>query len=125
MASRSKKVSSKQSAQGDAQGFVVAQLEEARRRIEHFEKELVKRGRAQQRELEAIIRSVRDGTQLKALEAQASVAGAEVKKRLDGLQSSVLTVLGVASRDDLRLIQRELTKLTKRVNGLATRRPTP
>ena len=39
----------------------MGQLEEARRRLAAFEKELVKRGRAQQRDLEALIASFRYG----------------------------------------------------------------
>lgn len=37
---------------GEVQEFVVGQLEEARKRLVVFERELVKRGRAQQREVD-------------------------------------------------------------------------
>lgn len=121
MASRNKQVGPK--AAKDVQEFVVVQLEEARKRIQSFEKELVKRGRAQQKELEAVIKSIRTGKQLKVLEKQASAATGEVKKRLDGLQTSVLDALGVASRDEMRQIHRELARLTKRVDTLISRKP--
>lgn len=122
MASRNKQVAGPKAAK-DVQEFVVVQLEEARKRIQSFEKELVKRGRAQQKELEAVIKSIRTGKQLKVLEKQASAATGEVKKRLDGLQTSVLDALGVASRDEMRQIHRELARLTKRVDTLISRKP--
>jgi phosphopantetheine adenylyltransferase len=108
----------------DVQEFVVVQLEEARKRIQTFEKELVKRGRAQQKEIEHLIRDLRSGKQLKTLEKQATAASTEVKKRLDGLQTTVLDALGVASSDEIREIHRELARLTKRVDTLITRKPT-
>jgi biopolymer transport protein ExbB/TolQ len=107
----------------DVQDFVVVQLEEARKRIQAFEKELVKRGRAQQKELESLIATIRSGKQLKTLERQAAAAGHEVKRRLDQLQTSVLEALGVASREELRQIHRELARLTRRVDSLVSRKP--
>lgn len=107
----------------DVQDFVVGQLEEARKRIQSFEKDLVKRGRAQQKEIESLIRDLRSGKQLKTLEKQANAATTEVKKRLDGLQESVLDALGVASRDEIREIHRELARLTKRVDTLVSKKP--
>ena len=122
MATRNKQAAGPKAAK-DVQEFVVVQLEEARKRIQSFEKELVKRGRAQQKELEAVIKSIRTGKQLKVLEKQASAATGEVKKRIDGLQTSVLDALGVASRDEMRQIHRELARLTKRVDTLISRKP--
>jgi hypothetical protein len=107
----------------DVQDFVVVQLEEARKRIQAFEKELVKRGRAQQKELESLIATIRSGKQLKTLERQAAAAGHEVKRRLDQLQTSVLEALGVASREELRQIHGELARLTRRVDSLVSRKP--
>ncbi|MEW5740810.1 MAG: hypothetical protein AB1938_17940 [Myxococcota bacterium] len=122
MATRNKAVVAPQSVK-DVQDFVVVQLEEARKRIQLFEKELVKRGRAQQRELEAVIANIRSGKQLKTLEKQANAATHEVKKRLDGLQTSVLDALGVASREEIRQIHRDLARLTKRVDTLVSKKP--
>lgn len=123
MATRNKQAATGSGGVKDVQDFVVVQLEEARRRIQTFEKELVKRGRAQQRELEGLIKQLRQGKQLKTLEKQATVAGTEVKKRLDTLQNSVLDALGVASRDEMRQIHRELARLTKRVDTLVSKKP--
>lgn len=123
MATRNKQAATGSGGVKDVQDFVVVQLEEARKRIQTFEKELVKRGRAQQRELEGLIKQLRQGKQLKTLEKQATVAGSEVKKRLDTLQTSVLDALGVASRDEMRQIHRELARLTKRVDTLVSKKP--
>lgn len=120
MATRNKAASQKVK---DVQDFVVVQLEEARKRIQAFEKELVKRGRAQQKELESLIATIRSGKQLKTLERQAAAAGHEVKRRLDQLQTSVLEALGVASREELRQIHGELARLTRRVDSLVSRKP--
>jgi uncharacterized protein YukE len=106
----------------EVQEFVVGQLEDARKRLVVFERELVKRGKAQQREVEVLLKSVRQGKPLKAIEKQANAAGTEVKKRLDGLQDQVLGVLGVASRAEISQINRELTKLSKKVDALVTKK---
>jgi polyhydroxyalkanoate synthesis regulator phasin len=108
----------------EVQGFVVGQLKEAQKRVRTLEKELVKRGRSQQKELEALIKSVRQGKQVKAFEKQANVATHEVKKRLDTLQGQVLSVLGVATRSEIHHISRELTRLTKKVDALVSKKST-
>lgn len=109
----------------EVQARVVGQLEEAKKRLVRFEKELVKRGRAQQREIESLIKGVRTGKSVKQLEKQAVAAGQEVKKRLDGLQDQVLTALGVASREDIESLAKELGKLTKRVDQLVAKKTAP
>jgi polyhydroxyalkanoate synthesis regulator phasin len=106
----------------EVQGFVVGQLKEAQKRVRTLEKELVKRGRSQQKELEALIKSVRQGKQVKAFEKQANVATNEVKKRLDTLQGQVLSVLGVATRSEIHQISRELTRLAKKVDALVSKK---
>src|SRR4051812_34534540 len=92
----------------DVQNLVLGQLEDAKKRLAHFEKELVKRGKAQQKELESLIKNVRSGKQLKQIEKQVTVVGSELKKRVEGLQDQVLAVLGVASHDEIVELNREL-----------------
>jgi polyhydroxyalkanoate synthesis regulator phasin len=106
----------------DVQSLVLGQLEDAKKRLATFEKELVKRGRAQQKEIESLIKGVRSGKQVKLIEKQVNVAGTEVKKRLDGLQESVLGVLGVASRSEIADLNRELARLSKKVDALASKK---
>lgn len=107
---------------GDVQALVVGQLEDARKRLLQFEKDLVKRGRQQQKEIEALLKGVRTGKPLKSIEKQAQVVGGEVKKRLDGLQESVLAALGVASHDEIAQLNRELAKLSKKVDQLLAKK---
>lgn len=106
----------------DVQNLVLGQLEDARKRLAHFEKELVKRGRAQQKEIESLIRGVRTGKPLKQIEKQAAAVGGEVRKRLDGLQDQVLAVLGVASHDEIVELNRELVRLSKKVDQLLAKK---
>ncbi|MDP1828710.1 MAG: hypothetical protein Q8L48_35930 [Archangium sp.] len=108
----------------EVQNLVLGQLEDARKRLVHFEKELVKKGRAQQKEIESLIKGVRSGKQLKQIEKQAVAVGAEVKNRLNGLQDQVLAVLGVASHDEIVELNRELVRLSKKVDLLLSKKPT-
>lgn len=107
-----------QSSVAEVQSAVVTQLEDARKRLVQFEKDLVKRGRAQQKEIESLLKGVRTGKQVKLVEKQAAAAGQEVKKRLDGIQEQVLGVLGVASRQDIATLNKELSRLAKKVDAL-------
>ncbi len=108
----------------DVQNLVLGQLEDARKRLLSFEKELVKRGKAQQKEIETLIKGVRTGKPLKQLEKQVGAVGGEVKKRLDGLQDQVLAALGVASHDEIVELNRELVRLSKKVDQLLSKKPT-
>lgn len=108
----------------DVQNLVLGQLEDAKKRLVTFEKELVKRGKAQQKELESLIKNVRSGKQLKQIEKQVSAVGAEAKKRIENLQDQVLAVLGVASHDEIVELNRELVRLSKKVDQLlVTKKP--
>ena len=108
----------------EVQNLVLGQLEDARKRLLSFEKELVKRGKAQQKEIETLIKGVRTGKPLKQFEKQVGAVGGEVKKRLDGLQDQVLAALGVASQDEIVELNRELVRLSKKVDLLIAKKPT-
>ena len=108
----------------DVQNLVLGQLEDAKKRLVTFEKELVKRGKAQQKELESLIKNVRSGKQLQQIEKQVTAVGAEAKKRIENLQDQVLAVLGVASHDEIVELNRELVRLSKKVDQLlVTKKP--
>ncbi len=109
-----------QSSVAGVQAKVTSQLEDAKKRFISLEKELVKRGRQQQKELESLLKSVRGGAPIKPVEKSVNAASAEVKKRLDGLQGSVLGVLGVATHTEIAKLNRELAKLSKKVDSLVT-----
>jgi hypothetical protein len=100
------------------QEFVVGQLEEARKQIVRFEKELAARGKQQRKELEGLISRVKSGKEIKALKSQANEVGSEVRKRLDGFQGKLVQAVGVASQSQVKEINRELSKLSKKLDAL-------
>jgi protein subunit release factor A len=108
----------------DVQGFVVSQIEGARKRLQVLEKKLVRRGRGQQKEIEALVKNLRSGKPIKLLEKQATAATAELKKRFDALQNQALASIGVATQAEIAQIYRELTKLSKKLDGLVTKKAT-
>ena len=97
----------------------------ARKRIEVLEKDLLKKGRAQQKGIEALIKDVRQGKPIKKLEKQAGELSEEVRRRVDGLQGKVLVALGVASRSEIEQIHHDLTKLSKTVEALVMKKNGP
>jgi ElaB/YqjD/DUF883 family membrane-anchored ribosome-binding protein len=111
--------------QNKAQGiqeFVVAHLEDARKQLVKFEKELAARGKHQRKEIEAVISQVKSGRKLKALKSQANEVGSEVRKRLDGLQGKLVEAVGVASVAQVKEINRELSKLAKKLETLTKKK---
>jgi ElaB/YqjD/DUF883 family membrane-anchored ribosome-binding protein len=100
------------------QQFVVSQLEEARKQIVRFEKELAQRGKQQRKEIEALISRVKSGKELKALKSQANEVTHQVRKRIDGLQGKVIQAVGVASQSQVKDINRELNRLSKKLDVL-------
>ena len=104
------------------QEFVVAHLEDARKQLVKFEKELAARGKQQRKDIEAVISQVKSGRQLKALKSQANEVGSEVRKRLDGLQGKLVEAVGVASVAQVKEINRELSKLAKKLETLTKKR---
>jgi phosphopentomutase len=115
---RSITMAKKSNAVSDIQKAVVSQLEEARTRFGRLEKELVAKGRAQQKELEGLIKRVKSGQELKKLEKRATAAGSEVLKRVDAVQTKVLNVIGAASQSQVSNLVRDVQRLAKKVDGL-------
>lgn len=99
------------------QEYVVTQLEEARKQVVRFEKELAARGKHQRKELEGLIARVKSGRELKALKSQANEVSHEVKKRFDGLQGKLVKAVGVASQSQVKEINRELSRLSKKLES--------
>ena len=121
------------------QEFFKGQLEGAKERITAFEEEaetvlkgLIVKGKAQRKELEGLFDKLQarelklvDPRTVKQLGKKANQAGAEVRKRLDQLQSKVVEATGVATRSQVKEINRELAKLSKKIDGLAGRKAAP
>lgn len=113
-----------QEAQADKQG-TPSFVANARKRIEGLEKDLLERGKAQQKEIQALLKGVMERKEIKALEKQAGELSEEVRRRVDGLQGRVLVALGVASRSEIEQIHTELMKLSKTVEELVTKKSGP
>ncbi|MHB8876084.1 MAG: hypothetical protein ACYC8T_20530 [Myxococcaceae bacterium] len=119
------------------QDFVMERLEEARERITGFENEaeevlkgLAAKGKEQRKELEKIIEKL-NGRELRAMETRAvkqlgksaTRASTEVKKRFEDLQAKVLEATGVASSSQVKEINKELSKLGKKLDSLLGKKP--
>src|SRR5689334_20342200 len=104
------------------QDFVVGQLEEARKQIVRFEKEMVTRGKQQRKELESLISRVKSGKEIKALKSQANEVSHEVKHKLEGLQGKLVQAVGVASQSQVKQINKELTRLSKKLETLISKK---
>jgi hypothetical protein len=114
------------------QDFVKERLEEAKDRLASFEQEaeavlksLVAKGKEQRKEIEGLIEKL-NARDLRAIETRAvkqlgkraSQATVEVRKRLEDLQSRVLYATGVASASQVKEINRELSRLGKKLDAL-------
>jgi len=102
----------------EIQSYVVHQLEDARKQLVRFEKDLVARGKQQRKEIEQLITRVQSGRELKLLKTRANEATVEVKKAFDGIQHKLVEAVGVASKDQVEQIKGDLSRLTKKIDAL-------
>jgi hypothetical protein len=130
--------SKKAVAAGGIETFVKGQLEEAQKRFAGLEKEaekvlknLAARGADSRKELEGLLGRLNaaefnplESARVQQLGKKATQAGVEVKKRLDGLQTRVVEAVGVASQTQVKEINRELGKLSRKLDSyLAGKKP--
>lgn len=123
------------------QTFVKEQIEEAQKRILAIEGEakraletLVEKGKESRKELQGVLKRF-NAKDLKFLEnpsatvkeigKRAEAAGTEMKKRFDALQSRLIEVSGVASQAQLRELNKELHRLTRKVDVLIDKKGKP
>lgn len=113
------------------QGFVRDQLDEARARLVAFEKDaesvlkgLIEQGREQQRELEGLLQRLGKQGLAKELRKRATAAGSEVTKRVDAIQARVVEASGVATQAQVKQLNRELARLSKKIDVLVGKKPT-
>ncbi|MCP3104325.1 hypothetical protein LZ198_36220 [Myxococcus sp. K15C18031901] len=114
----------------NVEGFLKAQLAQAQKRIEELEGEAGKVVKAlDARRLEAAKEAQALWTKLQAgelladprvkeLGTKVNAASTELRKRLDGLQTKVVEAVGVASQSQLQELNKELTKLSRKVDAL-------
>ncbi len=108
--------------------FVREQIEDAQKRLVALETEaqrvlqnLVERGQKSRNEVEALLGRLQGMEQVKEakkLGKKATAARTEVQKRLNVLQARVIETVGVASGAQVKEINRELAKLSKKIDAL-------
>jgi phage I-like protein len=123
-------------AKTDVQGFVKGQFTVAQKRLVAFEveaekvlKNLIARGQDSRKELDALLErlssaelKVLNGT-LRDLAKRAQEASQEARKKLEEFQARVLEVAGVASQNQVRALNRQLTKLSRRLDSITGDKP--
>ncbi|MBX5480922.1 MAG: hypothetical protein IRZ16_03605 [Myxococcaceae bacterium] len=125
------------------QGFVKERIVEAQEKLGAFEAEaqkvlgnLTERAQKSRREVENLLNrfnglekvqesleqlrelSPLDSASMKKLSKRATAATAEMKKRFEELQEKVISGVGVASQAQVREINKELVKLSKKLDAL-------
>ncbi|SEU37269.1 hypothetical protein [Stigmatella erecta] len=110
--------------------FVKGQLEDAQKRFEGFEQEASKvlntlkvRGQGSAKEVEKLLGQLNTETflenpKVKLLGRRATQVRAELRKRLDGFQARAVEAVGVASQAQVKEINRELTRLSKKLDQI-------
>jgi tetrahydromethanopterin S-methyltransferase subunit G len=123
-------------AAGQVASFVKGRLEQAQKQFGQLETEaqkalrtLVSRGRESSREVlqRLNVNELRERPAVKELEKKATWVGGEVRQRLNGLQDRMVKVVGgVASQSQVQAINRELDRLTRKIDSLVSpRKPEP
>ncbi|HEX8704935.1 MAG TPA: hypothetical protein VF815_39245 [Myxococcaceae bacterium] len=122
--------------------FVKQQLGGAQKRLAGLEQEANKvlrtlktRSKGSAREMEKFLGKVNseaeallDSPKVKELGRKATQVGSEVRKRLDGLQTKAVEAVGVASQAQVKELNRELSRLSKKLDQIlppAVKKATP
>jgi vacuolar-type H+-ATPase subunit H len=112
------------------ESFVKQQLEGAQKRIEGLENEAEKvlrdlkaRSRGPAREVEKLLGQINPDTLLenpkvKELGRKATQVRSELRKRLDGFQTKAVEAVGVASQAQVKELNRELSRLSKKLDQI-------
>lgn len=119
-------------AAGQVTSFVKGRLEQAQKQIGQLETEaqkalqtLVTRSRESSREVlqKLNVNELREKPAVKELEKKATWVGGEVRQRLTGLQDRMVKVVGgVASQSQVQAINRELDRLTRKIDSMVSPR---
>ena len=118
-------------AKNDVQGFMKGQLGIAQKRLVAFEaeaekvlKNLIARGQDSRKELDALLErlsaaelKVLNGS-LRELVKRAQDVSQEARKKLEEFQARILEVAGVATQNQVRSLNRQLSKLSRRLDHL-------
>jgi len=120
----------------DVQGFVKGQFTVAQKRLVAFEaeaekvlKNLIARGQESRKELDGLLERL-GSAEIKILNAtlrdlakRAQEVSQEARKRLEEFQDRLLEVAGFASQNQVKALNRQLTKLSRRLDTLSGEKP--
>jgi tRNA U54 and U55 pseudouridine synthase Pus10 len=110
--------------------FVKQQLNGAQKRLVGLEqgankvlRTLKARSKGPAREVEKLLGQINtdtllDNAKVKELGKKATQVGSEVRKRLDGLQTKAVEAVGVASQAQVKELNRELSRLSKKLDQI-------
>jgi hypothetical protein len=110
--------------------FVKQQISGAQKRIEGLEHEAEKvlrslkaRSRGPAREVEKFLGQISpdtllDNPRVKELGRKATQVRSELRKRLDGIQTKAVEAVGVASQAQVKELNRELSRLSKKLDQI-------
>jgi uncharacterized protein YPO0396 len=118
-------------AKNGVQGFMKGQLNVAQKRLGAFEaeaekvlKNLIARGQDSRKELDALLERLSAAelkvlnTSLRELAKRAQDVSQDARKKLEEFQARLFEVAGVASQNQVRALNRQLGKLSKRLDSL-------
>ncbi|TSC31546.1 hypothetical protein FOF48_12810 [Corallococcus sp. Z5C101001] len=139
MATTSAKAAEKTGVTQNVEAYLKGRFTQAQKRFEGLEGEanrafraLETRGQVAAKEVQALWTKVQAGElrvdpRVVELSKKVDAAGAELRKRLDGLQAKVVEAVGVASQSQVEQITHELGRLSKKLDVLLkpTRRAHP
>ncbi|HVG64416.1 MAG TPA: hypothetical protein VNA24_37990 [Hyalangium sp.] len=110
--------------------FVKQQISDAQKRIEGLEHEAEKvfrnlkaRSRGPAREVEKFLGQISpdtllDSPRVKELGRKATQVRSDLRKRLDGIQTKAVEAVGVASQAQVKELNRELSRLSKKLDQI-------
>jgi polyhydroxyalkanoate synthesis regulator phasin len=120
----------------DVQGFVKGQFNVAQKRLVAFEaeaekvlKNLIARGQESRKELDGLLERLGAAeikilnSTLRDLAKRAQEVSHEARKKLEEFQDRLLEVAGVASQTQVKALNRQLTKLSRRLDTLSGDKP--
>lgn len=93
-------------------------LDAARKQLLQVEKEIVSEARKQRKSIEKVLARVRSRSDLKQLEQRIASTATDLQKRARTMPREVLGALGVATSDDLARLNKNLSRLARRVDAL-------
>lgn len=118
----------------DLQQFVMAQLQEAQKRFQTLEndaekalKGLMARGKESRKDIQKLLNRLNAGetrffdnanATVKQLGKRAEQAGTQMRKRLDEIQTRLVSASGMATQAQVKELKSEINRLAKKVDVL-------